>query len=136
MTKVPTCFGAKGDTPASFKLPRDGPIKAVKLFHVNGYIKCKHGSGYFWGCKSGQMNIEIADSFRNGLFAKGRSFYTLPGYGLVSDHIVLNFKGFVEFNGKKNEELKIWITEDFYDASEYDNLGTHCVMVYLMYEYL
>ena len=134
VTPKPICYGAKDDQFASFKLPRNGYVKSIKLQHVNGTSYCGHNLRGFWHCSGKNKKFRL-------IFTVNRSkrIYPVNGYNpdvpKNADEITLDFLNVRKFYGKKDREIQIWYNEDFYNKSEHDNSHIHCVNVYLMYRY-
>ena len=132
------CFGAKGNSFATFTIPEDGVLKTLILTHVSGKVTCTPSEydATFWGCKvhgierittiiSTDANVDITPQKTNNI----GDAYVLPGFNANSAYIAFNFANrFV----KQGDILRIWYLEDFLkNGSADDNVELkHCVNVY------
>ena len=49
----PVCFGAGGDQYGSFNITKSGRLKAMKLIHKSGEVRCSSSySASYWGCRN------------------------------------------------------------------------------------
>ncbi len=151
------CFGARDDQYGAFNITKSGRLKAMKLIHKSGSIKCNPvDSASYWGCKNsakygnnGLLTIITNTNKEPVLPAAGdlskdlrpvsddvcheiKHFYILEGTNHTSPELV-----FRDLSNQptvsRNQELQIWYGQDWIDCSEGGNSGTTCVDVYAWY---
>ena len=148
------CFGAEANSYGAFIIPKTGHVKAMKLVHKWGSIKCNQVDGdSYWGCVNSNFynsedimtiitNVnrdvllppaEDLKSLPSGIHVCGKKhFYTLEGIEQKSPELVFrNLKSPMPLS--QGEELQIWYGQDFADCGEEDNSGVTCVDVYAWY---
>ena len=147
----PVCFGARDDQYGAFKVTKTGLVKAIKLVHRNGSIKCH--SNYpstFWSCgnidayaKNTFMTI-ITNAKREALLPSVENLYGTRGcktgnYFYILDEVN---QGSLELilgnlsrplNSLKDHQLQIWYGQDWVGCSEDNNSGTTCVDIFAWY---
>ncbi|XP_068732252.1 uncharacterized protein [Montipora capricornis] len=147
----PVCFGARDDQYGVFHVTKTGNVKAMKLVHRSGSIKCNSvDDASYWSCTNSNgyasntfMTI-ITNANKKALLPteqdlkafKGRShgkhFYVLEGIKQGSSELVLSSHS-SPLRLLKNQELQIWYGQDWVDLSEENNSGTTCVDVFAWY---
>ena len=135
VTSSPICYGAIYDSYSTFQVKRSGKIKAFKLQHVSGYVKCAPISQIsYWGCYSygeSASSTIITDDGRKPLFPA--SFSARNNLKVIEDH--LSYELILQtddpqnpyYEAAKDEILKLWYGEDLFGYTEEENIGKHCV---------
>lgn len=133
-------------------MTKSGRVKAMKLVHQNGSVKCHESyEGSHWGCSNiaaypvntlmtiitndnGEAILPPKDKL-NGWSDKcgGKPhFYSLEGTALKS--LELSFSNLSNpLSFSRNQELQIWYGQDWIGCYESNNSGTSCVDVYAWY---
>jgi hypothetical protein len=139
------CIGARDDRFGKVVAPLDGYVRGFKLVYVQGdglsYFGDFH-KGYWGGTHLGASTLQIViTNNTNNVFAPqgvaftstlGVVYYSLPG--VTNMDPVLLFPGFVHpFFVKKNQSLRIWFLQDMANFLEFDNYGTTCAELKIMY---
>lgn len=142
----PVCFGANGNRPGRFKVPRSGRMAGVKLVHLYGFVSChRHRSTNWspWGCGFGvhqQVNAVITNSRNHILLPPSQllgtprrgKWHRIPGYNSMSP--VLELKVFHNpIRVTYGQELRLWYGEDLVNYTEGDNGGKACAAVFILY---
>lgn len=141
-----SCYGTKDSTFGTFEATQNGPVGAIKLYSVSGYVTCNKKKPKYkstWGCNSKggrkRINTWITDKKGDSLFPVKDSDkfgnYKLKGFKQNDPFIKLTADPYHTYMVNKGEELSIWYGEDLLDITEHDNDGRHCVDVYVHYEY-
>ena len=116
------------------KLKREGLLKGIKLEHISGDLTCSTTPQRrnLWGCDTNVMSV-ITDSNNEVVFPANidnpRGF-KVPGFDARSSQILVYTNHAYPNFFMKDQELRIWYTEDLNDYTTSDNSGTHCVKVY------
>ena len=146
----PVCFGARDDRYGAFHVTKTGSVKAMKLVHRSGSIKCHPNyPSTFWSCgnidayaKNTFMTI-ITNANREALLPSveslyprygchtGKYFYTLDELNQGSLELILGNSR--SLNLLKDQQLQIWYGQDWIDCSEENNSGTACVDIFAWY---
>ncbi len=149
----PVCFGARGNQYGAFNITKSGRLKAMKLIHKSGSIKCNpNDRASYWGCRyserygnNGLLTI-ITNANKKAVLppagdlkvlsdgdcANKNPFYTLDGTHHTFPELV--FPDLPnQLTVSRNQELQIWYGQDLMDCSEFNNNGTTCVDVYARY---
>ena len=145
-TVTPVCYKAKNNQYASFTAPHKGRIKYIKLQHVSGGINCstvtKGGIGLSnWGClhtsyREDHILTVVTNTKDQIIFpiienSTSTFKFRIPGAFHNDDELILTRDEPLTVH--KNEEMRIWNTQDLYIKYEDDNTGTHCIFVFLKY---
>ena len=147
----PVCFRAKDDQYGAFEMTKTGNVKAMKLVHRKGSIKCnRHYDASYWSCTNLKQYanntfmtiITTADKkallpkeeelLNKGGCSKKKHFYVLEGIKQGSTKLVLSSHS-SPLRLLKNQQLQIWYGQDWADCSEGNNSGTACVDVFAWY---
>ncbi|XP_068686374.1 uncharacterized protein [Montipora foliosa] len=151
----PVCFGARGDQYGAFNMTKTGDVKAMKLVHRSGSIKCNRvTAASYWSCinlkayanntfltiitnanKTALMPTEEdlkMFNFGNHPCNQKKHFYVLEGIKQGSSELVLSIHS-RPLRLLKNQELQIWHGQDWANCSERGNSGTTCVDVFAWY---
>ena len=151
----PVCFGARDDQYGAFNMTKTGNVKAMKLVHRSGSIKCNSvTSASYWSCTnlkryaSNTFMTIITNAnrkalmpteedlkmfnFRNHSCNQIKHFYVLEGIKQGSSELVLSSHS-SPLRLLKNQELQIWYGQDWANCSEPGNTGTTCVDVFAWY---
>ncbi|XP_068685489.1 uncharacterized protein [Montipora foliosa] len=157
----PVCFGARDDQYGAFHVTKTGNVKAMKLVHRSGSIKCNSVTGAsYWSCTN--LNYYARNTFMTIITNANKTalmptekdlkkfnfgshpcdqikhFYVLEGIKQGSTELVLSSHS-SPLRLLKNQELQIWYGQDWINCSEYtskgkaDNTGTTCVDVFAWY---
>ena len=147
----PVCFGARHDRYGALNVTNTGLVKAIKLVHRNGSIKCHPNyPPTFWSC--GNINAYAKNTFMtvitNGnreallpsvenLYARkgcktGKYFYFLDGANQASLELILGNLS-KPLNLLKYQQLRIWYGQDWVGCSEDNNSGTTCADIFAWY---
>lgn len=134
----PICYGTKNSSYGLFHLSKTAYIKQFKLQHVSGAVNCRDSPSTFWGCTFyNEAIIQTLIVAQNVVVSPKVSYdesdlpnFKISPFNIYSKEIIL--PGF-NYNGKKNEQLEIWYAEDFLNKYENDNVGHHCVNIYVTY---
>ncbi|KAK3747607.1 hypothetical protein QZH41_003603 [Actinostola sp. cb2023] len=129
--------------------PKMGNIKTFKLVHTSGAVSYSvFISPGKWGTRSVMpspgIELHVTDDQKkriappqnyplmNNLLG-GVMTYNIPGYNVDSPYIILPeiSPPLVVTQGKV---FQIWFGEDFSNTAEFDNRGTTCVDVYVIYQ--
>ena len=142
-------------------MTKTGNVKAMKLVHRSGSIKCNSVTGAsYWSCtnlnyyasntfmtiitnankKALMPREEDLKMFNFGYHAcdQKKHFYVLKGIKQGSSELVLSSHS-SPLRLLKNQQLQIWYGQDWRNCSEYDssgkagNTGTTCVDVFAWY---
>ena len=146
------CFGARGNQYGAFNITKTGRLKAMKLVHKSGAIKCNLNDGAsYWGCRNvgsygndGLMTIitnanktcllpPVEDLKAESWCKNKKYFYNLSGTSHNSTELVFRNLS-IPLSVSRNQELQIWYGQDWVDCSEDNNSGTTCVDVYAWYD--
>ena len=147
----PVCFGARGDQYGAFNMTKTGNVKAMKLVHRSGSIKCNSvTSASYWSCTNlnryanNTFMTIITNANKKALMPtekdmktvsfcnQKKHFYVLEGINQGSSELVLNIQS-NPISLLKNQELQIWYGQDWVNCGEGDNTGTTCVDVFAWY---
>ncbi|XP_068734282.1 uncharacterized protein [Montipora capricornis] len=147
----PVCFGARDDQYGAFNMTKTGNVKAMKLVHRNGSIKChKAHDASYWSCANldayanNTFMTIITTADKKALLPKEEKllnktgcinkkyFYVLEGIKQGSSELVLSSYT-SPLRLLKNQQLQIWYGQDWVDCSEENNSGTTCVDVFAWY---
>ena len=152
VTHNPVCFGARDDTYGAIHLIKTGLVKAMKLVHRSGSVKCHPDyPSTFWSCSNVKydkfgnntfMTI-ITNSNKEVLFppkekmtiksCKNVAFaYILEGVSQGSPELILGNLS-RPLSLLKDQQLQIWYGQDWVDCSENNNSGTTCVDIFAWY---
>lgn len=144
----PVCFGARDDTYGSLNLTKTGFVKAMKLIHRNGSIRCNRKTkATYWSCSNARygnnsfMTI-ITNAKRQALLPSENDlktvagyknhFYVLNGIQQGSSELVLgNLSKPLRLS--KDQELQIWYGQDWVNSGEEDNSGKTCADIFAWY---
>ncbi|XP_068733888.1 uncharacterized protein [Montipora capricornis] len=153
----PVCFGARDDQYGAFNMTKTGNVKAMKLVHRSGSIKCNSiDDASYWSCTN--LNFYANNTFMTiitnankkallptekdmetvSFCNQKKHFYVLEGINQGSSELVLSSHS-SPLRLLKNQELQIWYGQDWINCSEYDssgkadNTGTTCVDVFAWY---
>ncbi|XP_067030111.1 uncharacterized protein [Acropora muricata] len=144
----PVCFGARDDTYGSLNLTKTGFVKAMKLIHRNGSIRCNRKTKTtYWSCSNARygnnsfMTI-ITNAKRQALLPSENDlktvagyknhFYVLNGIRQGSSELVLgNLSKPLRLS--KDQELQIWYGQDWVNSGEEDNSGKTCADIFAWY---
>ncbi|XP_068734533.1 uncharacterized protein [Montipora capricornis] len=146
----PVCFGSRYNKYGAFRVTKTGKVKAMKLLHRNGSIKCNPDySESYWGCTntgaypSDTLMTIITNANKEAILPpaeelKARNngekhFYVLEGVGQRFAELVLENLPSTQLYFSRNQELQIWYGQDWADLSESNNSGTTCADVYVWY---
>ncbi|XP_068686298.1 uncharacterized protein [Montipora foliosa] len=151
----PVCFGARDDQYGAFNMTKTGNVKAMKLVHRSGSIKCNSKDvASYWSCTSlkryasntfmtiitnankkalmpTEKDLKMFN-FRKHPCNHKKHFYVLEGIKQGSSELVLSSHS-SPLRLFKNQELQIWYGEDWANCSEPGNSGTTCVDVFAWY---
>ncbi|XP_068733223.1 uncharacterized protein [Montipora capricornis] len=148
INKDPVCFKARDDQYGAFNMTKTGNVKAMKLVHRSGSIKCHTAyDASYWSCTN--LNYYASNTFmtiitnanKKALLptekdlkggSHGKHFYVLEGIKQGSTELVLSSHT-SPLRLLKNQELQIWYGQDWVDLSEENNSGTTCVDVFAWY---
>ena len=82
----------------------------------------------------------ITDANRNvivpktaGTFDEVLSF-RIPGYNYISPELVMEVPGGQTVPVTRGDEFQVWLADDFFDYSDSNNVGEHCIDVYVKYK--
>ena len=145
----PVCFGARDDTYGAFSVTKTGLVKAMKLVHRNGSIKCDPNSpSTFWSCgnRVGYANnlftTIITKANREALLPSSENMisrcnekkeaFILDGVDQQSPELILGNLS-RPLNLLKDQQLQIWYGQDLIDCSEDNNSGNSCVDIFAWY---
>ena len=146
----PVCFGARGDRYGAFHVTKTGSVKAMKLVHRSGCIKCHPNyPSTFWSCgniaayATNTLMTIITNAKREALLppvenmktpgCDGEKYlYVLDGVTQVSPELILGNLA-RPLNLLKDQQLQIWYGQDWVDCSEHNNNGTSCVDIFAWY---
>lgn len=155
MNTDPVCFGARDNQHGTFHVPKSGQIKAMKLIHRSGSIRCNRvDEPSYWGCRyslygNNYFMTIITNGNKKSLFpplenlmafksgsnhqcGSKKHFYNPFGVGHKSKE--LEFSHLVDpISVSRKEELQIWYGQDWMDCSEGENTGQTCVDVFAWY---
>ena len=145
----PVCFGTRDDRYGAFHVTKTGSVKAMKLVHRSGSVKCH--ADYpptFWSCsnvnyyESNTFMTIITNAKREALLPSSenlktrssgeKEFYTLDGVNQRSPELILGNLS-RPLNLLKDQQLQIWYGQDWVDSSEDNNSGTTCVDIFAWY---
>ena len=145
----PVCFGARDDKYGAFNVTKTGFVKAMKLVHRYGSIKCSLKTpSSIWSCSN--VNVYGNNAFmtiitkanREALFpsvenlksdsCNKKHYYVLEGVSQGSPQLILGnlSKPLRLF---RDQRLQMWYGQDWVDSSETGNNGTTCVDVFAWY---
>ena len=142
----PVCYKAKNNQYASFRIPHKGRIKYIKLQHVSGGIECSPaplGSLGLsnWGClhtsyRDDHILTVVTNADDQIIFpiienSTSTFKFRIPGAFHNDDELILTRDEPLTVH--KNEEMRVWNTQDLYIKYEDDNTGIHCILVFLKY---
>ena len=147
----PVCFGARDDHYGVFHVTKTKNVKAMKLVHRSGSIKCNPAyDASYWSCtnlksyanntfmtiityanKKALLPTEQDLQALNG-GSHGKHFYVLEGIKQGSSELVLSSHS-SPLRLLKNQELQIWYGQDWADLYEDNSRGTTCVDVFAWY---
>lgn len=148
MTPSTVCFGAKGSSYGSFKIPVPGSVITFKLTYLSGSVNCYAPNSDFrsnWGCKhpglTHTLGTHITDSDRNRLLPNDKYLSELCGYynlpWATPDSPELIFDNFsAPLHVTTEQEFQVWFNEDLNNCGEEDNEGKTCAEVYGWYVWL
>ena len=148
MNTEPVCFGTRDNQYGALRIPKSGRLKTIKLIYKSGGVQCNEDDATYWGC-------DYKDYGDNGLLTVittannetvmppvedlksstvcNRDFWSLNGTTRTSPELVFPDLS-VPLSVSRNQELKIWYTQDMYDCSEDNNSGSKtCVDAYAWY---
>ena len=143
------CFGARDDQYGAFNVTKTGLVKAMKLVHRHGSIRCnRNAPPTFWSCSN--VNVYgnntfmtiITNANREALlpsmenlkpdFNDKKHYYVLEGVNQGSPELILgNLSRPLRL--LRDQRLQIWYGQDWIDNSEGGNNGTTCVDVFAWY---
>ncbi|XP_044170936.1 uncharacterized protein LOC114970706 [Acropora millepora] len=145
----PVCFGARDDQYGAFSVTKTGIVKAMKLVHRHGSIKCNlNYPPTFWSCGNVRyyanntfMTI-ITNAKREALLPSVENlktarcskehYYVLEQVNQGSPELILgNLSRPLSF--LKDQQLQIWYGQDWIDCSEQSNSGASCVDIFAWY---
>ncbi|XP_068685496.1 uncharacterized protein [Montipora foliosa] len=151
----PVRFGARSNQYGAFNMTKTGDVKAMKLVHRNGSIKCNSNDvASYWSCTN--LNYYASNTFMTiitnpnkkallpteqdlKMFNSGnhpcdqiKHFYVLEGIKQESSELVLS-RHSSPLRLLKNQELQIWYGQDWAKCAEGDNTGTTSVDVFAWY---
>ena len=127
--------GAKGDSFSTITMKVSGYLKSLRLTHKDGLLTCsiyspKENSAY-WGCKNQpdfrmmilvtKMNNDVIMPRKDLVNFNSYMAYDLPGYTVDSDEIVFDGADYIKV--EKDEQLRIWFSEDLMKYTTSDNEG-------------
>ncbi|XP_078344738.1 uncharacterized protein LOC144630275 [Oculina patagonica] len=134
----PVCFGARDNQYGSFNITKNGRLKAMKLIHKSGAVRCNQVySASYWGCRSpaygghGLMTFITNANEESVLPPAGvlkavgdcgnrKYFYSLDGTSHTSPELVFSDLSHLQ-SVSRNQELQIWYGQDLYDCGEDNN---------------
>ena len=148
----PVCFGARDDQYGAFHMTKSGDVKAMKLVHRSGSVKCNPAyDASYWSCtypayKDNTFMTIITNAneiallptekdlkmFNSGECKHKKHFYVLEGIKQGSTELVLSSHS-SPLHLLKNQELQIWYGQDRANCLELRNSGTTCVDVFAWY---
>ncbi|XP_029206994.2 uncharacterized protein LOC114970682 [Acropora millepora] len=143
------CFGARDDQYGAFNVTKTGLVKAMKLVHRHGSIRCnRNDPPTFWSCSN--VNVYgnntfmtiITNANREALlpsvenlkpdFNDKKHYYVLEGVNQGSPELILgNLSRPLRL--LRDQRLQIWYGQDWIDNSEGGNNRTTCVDVFAWY---
>ena len=146
----PVCFGARDDTYGVLSVTKTGLVKAMKLVHRHGSLKCHPNyPSTFWSC--GNVDVYASNTFMTIITNASREallpsvenmsahgcngekyFYVLDGVDQASPELILGNHS-KPLNLLKDQQLQIWYGQDWVDCSEDNNSGTSCVDIFAWY---
>ncbi|XP_068734290.1 uncharacterized protein [Montipora capricornis] len=151
----PVRFGARSNQYGAFHMTKTGDVKAMKLVHRSGSIKCNSNDvASYWSCTN--LNYYASNTFMTiitnankkallpteqdlKMFNSGnhpcnqkKHFYVLEEIKQGSSELVLSSHS-SPLRLLKNQELQIWYGQDWVKCGEGDNTGTTFVDVFAWY---
>ena len=146
----PVCFGARDNQYGAFNVTKTGLVKAMKLVHKSGSIKCNSMKpSTFWSCSSVKLYPKnsfmtiITHSNREALLpsqeklkllrSTKKHYYVLEGVNQGTLELILGSVS-VSPSLLKDQQLQIWYGQDWVDFSEDNNDGATCVDIFAWYE--
>ena len=117
------------------RLKREGLLKSIKLEHISGSLTCsntKLQARNSWGCNDNVMTI-ITDTNNEVVFPVNVNdimYFQVPGFDTKTSKILVFTNHAYPNFFVKDQELRVWYTEDLKDYTTEDNDGTHCIKVY------
>ena len=143
LNKSLVCFGAKGNTPGSFKSSHGLTAFLVAIHHRSGGVACNSQTKTAFSCAGSKFLGVFLTNSRNQPIVpqsptypdnhRNHGWYYLNGYTGASRNVV-----FVASHSTlghyitKGETLRVWYGEDLYNNTESDNGGRSCVDVYAL----
>ena len=145
----PVCFGARDDQYGAFNVTKTGIVKAMKLVHRHGSIKCNRNyPPTFWSCRNANhygnntfMTI-ITNANREALLpsvenlkpgpCNKKHYYVLKGVNQRSPELIMGNLS-RPLSLLKDQQLQIWYGQDWVDFSELNNSGASCVDIFAWY---
>ena len=137
LTSEPICYTGKDNGFASFTIPQDSRVKAFKLVHVSGAIYCSGPSVgkkpiSTWGCNhwafAEDRFLTMISNANNRVIIPPEKISLVPGQDKYGKELFLKADEPLEF--RRNEELRVWHSEDFHNVTTHDNTGLQCIRVY------
>ena len=142
-TTIPVCYKSRDDQHGSITIKRSGTILAFKLEHISGELKCNDYSSSYWGMHSWApekaISTLITDTNKNIVAPKtdytpaDYQTFTIPGYSHKSPELVMEVPGTLGYEVTEGDVFWIWYGEDFFDGTEPNNSGEHCINVYVKF---
>ena len=132
LNKSPICFGAKGKAFGSFTYGKNIFVSAFMLVHRSGAVSCDGKRYSYWGCPPNHAEIfTVITDGKNHLLAPATKStrFRLPGYTSSSSALVFCVQK-TPLCVFSTTEIRLWYTEDLYNAGASDNGGKTCADVY------
>ena len=144
LNSAPVCFGAKDGNFGSFNASTGGNLMKIKLVHLYGYVTCLVGHDNYWshwGCGYHLFNgnpdytdVSLTTESDAILFppsqiVRSDKWTLVPGYNSRSPEIVMSIYD-TPVAVTKDQELRVWYTEDLMNGHEHDNGGRVCADVF------
>ena len=144
LNRSPVCFGARGNTPGTFKSRYSLNAYLIAIYHRSGGVSCSSGVPTAFSCAGIKyLGVFMTNSKNQPIVPKSptypdkykmKGWYYLNGYTDAARNIVLVAGD--SCNGHyiaKHETLRVWYGEDLYNFTEHDNSrGRSCVDVYAL----
>ena len=145
----PVCFGARDDQYGAFNVTKTGLVKAMKLVHRYGSIKCHpQHPPTFWSCSNVKFYANntfmaiITNANREALLPSLENlkrtscskdhYYVLEGVHQGSPELILGNLS-KPLSLLKDQQLQIWYGQDWINCNENGNNGASCVDIFAWY---
>jgi len=143
VTVQPICYEPKNTKYAVFRVPYNGKLKSIKLVSVSGGIECSTDMDSYgpsrWSCNHKVFTdddfLTVVTNNQNEVLVPKGPYETykfkIPGQDKNGKELLLVAENPIGVQSR--DELRVWNTEDLYKTYEDDNVGRHCVHVYVKY---